>query len=49
MEISLENLYVDIGTERVKHPIMFGLFAKLTKIPLSHPETSLTSMCISCL
>ena len=28
---------------------MFGLFAKLTKIPLSHPETSLTTMCISCL
>ena len=28
---------------------MFGLFAKLTKIPLSLPETSLTSMCISCL
>ena len=49
MEISLENLYVDTGAKRVKHPIMFGLFAKLAKIPLSHPETSLTTMCISCL
>ena len=32
----------------LKHPIMFGLFVKLAKSPLSHPETSLTTMCVSC-